>query len=118
MVDNNGSFEYSKVIDLKAKISSGLELFQNYPNPFNPTTRINYKVPYDANVLIEVFNVIGIKVVQLVNKFQMAGYYHVDFAPAQGHYSISSGIYYYSITTTDLKTGTNYNLVKKMVMLK
>jgi hypothetical protein len=118
MIDNDGSFKYSKVIDLKAKLIFGLELLQNYPNPFNPSTRINYKVPYDANVLIEVFNVLGMKVAELVNEFKSVGYYDVEFVPARDYKSFASGVYYYKITATDIKTGNNYSLIKKMIMLK
>ncbi|MDR3667293.1 MAG: hypothetical protein P4L35_10665 [Ignavibacteriaceae bacterium] len=118
MIDNDGSFIYSKVVELKAKLTFGLELSQNYPNPFNPSTRINYKVPYDAHILIEVFNVLGIKVASLVNEIQCEGFHNVDFVPSRDHNSISSGIYYYSITATDLKSGLSNNLTKKMILLK
>jgi hypothetical protein len=118
MIDNDGSFEYSKVIDLNAKLSFGLELLQNYPNPFNPSTRINYKVPFDANVLIEVFNVLGMKVAELVNEFKSVGYYDVEFAPARDYKSFPSGVYYYKITAADTRTGNNYSLIKKMIMIK
>lgn len=118
MVDNDGSFKYSKIVEIKAKITFGLELCQNYPNPFNPSTRINYKIPYDANVLIEVFNVLGIKVAQLVNEFQGAGYYHVRFNSSRDNLAFASGVYYYKITATDIRTGTKLNQLKKMVLLK
>jgi hypothetical protein len=118
MIDNDGSFQYSKTVEVKAKLSIGLELNQNYPNPFNPSTRINYKIPFDANVLIEVFNVLGAKVVRLVNEFKEAGYYCVEFNASGYNMAISSGVYYYKITATDIKTGTNLNLSKKMVLLK
>jgi hypothetical protein len=118
MIDNDGSFKYSKTTEVKAKLSTGLELSQNYPNPFNPSTTINYKIPFDANVLIEVFNVLGIKVARLVNEFQGAGYYNVEFVPARDYNAISSGIYYYKITATEIKTGNNFSLIKKMMLLK
>jgi hypothetical protein len=118
MIDNDGSYKYSKVIELNAKLSFGLELLQNYPNPFNPSTRINYKVPYNANVLIEVFNVLGSKVAELVNEFKSVGYYNVEFVPAHDYKSLASGVYYYKLTATDIKTGNSLNLIKKMIMLK
>lgn len=118
MIDNDGSFQFSKIVEIEAKLSMGLELSQNYPNPFNPSTRISYKVPYDANVLIEVFNVLGVRVAQLINEFEGAGYYNVEFNPSRCNIAISSGVYYYKITVTDTKTGANLNLIKKMIMLK
>jgi hypothetical protein len=118
MIDNDGSFQYSKIVEMHAKLSVGLELCQNYPNPFNPSTRINYKIPFDADVLIEVFNVLGIKVAQLVNEFQGAGYYHVEFNPTLCNTAVSSGIYFYKITAKDVKTENSLNVLKKMIFLK
>lgn len=118
MIDNDGSFQYSKIIELNAKLSMVLELSQNYPNPFNPSTRINYKIPYDSDVLIEVFNVLGMRVAQLVNEFKGAGYYYVDFDVYRGNMGISSGVYYYKLTCVDKRTGTSLNLLKKMIILK
>ena len=118
MIDNDGSFQYSKIFEVKAKLSMGLELCQNYPNPFNPSTSINYKIPYDSDVLIEVFNILGMRVSQLVNEFQEAGYYHVDFNPSRENKAISSGVYYYKITAIEKRTGVRFNLLKKMVFLK
>jgi len=118
MVDNDGSFQYSKTVEVQAKLSIGLELCQNFPNPFNPSTRINYKIPFDANVLIEVFNVLGAKVAQLVNEFKGAGYYHVEFNPYLSNLAISSGVYYYKITANDIRSEKSLNILKKMVFLK
>jgi hypothetical protein len=118
MVDNDGSFQYSKTVDVKAKITMGLELCQNYPNPFNPSTTINYKIPFDGNVLIEVFNVLGSKVAQLVNEFKGAGYYNVEFNPSRSNMTMTSGVYYYKITSTEIKTGNNFSSIKKMMLLK
>jgi hypothetical protein len=118
MIDNDGSFKYSKTVEVKAKISIGLELCQNYPNPFNPSTKINYKIPFNANVLIEVFNVLGVKVAQLVNEIKGTGYYNVEFNPSRSNIAISSGVYFYKIIATDINTGTSLNLLKKMVLLK
>jgi hypothetical protein len=118
MVDNDGSFQYSRTVEVQAKLSIGLELCQNFPNPFNPSTRINYKIPFDANVLIEVFNVLGAKVAQLVNEFKGAGYYNVEFNPSLNNLAISSGVYYYKITANDIRTEKSLNILKKMVFLK
>jgi hypothetical protein len=42
----------------------------------------------------------------------------VEFNASGYNMAISSGVYYYKITATDIKTGTNLNLSKKMVLLK
>jgi len=48
-------------------------LEQNTPNPFNATTKIKYAVPFDSNVRITVYNQIGEKIRELVNKKENFG---------------------------------------------
>jgi hypothetical protein len=84
------------------------DLEQNYPNPFNPTTQINYAVPEQSDVRIEVYNVIGRRVATLVNREMAPGNYTVNFDAS----SLSSGMYFYR-----LKAGSTL-LTKKMTLIK
>jgi hypothetical protein len=83
-------------------------LDQNYPNPFNPSTKITYGLPKEAQVSLEVYNVLGEKVGQLVDEVKTAGYYEVTFDGAR----LSSGIYLCRLTAGD------YVQVKKMVLMR
>ena len=83
-------------------------LFQNYPNPFNPTTTINYEIPVPGFVSLKVFDVLGNKVVTLVEEEIQQGQYKIDF---NGN-GLTSGIYFYK-----LKVG-NYIKTKKMMVIK
>ena len=83
MVDNDGSFSYSSVEAAEVAVPKDFAVSQNYPNPFNPSTKIDYQVPVDAKVILEVYNIAGQKVVELVNQEQSAGYYTVDFGCIQ-----------------------------------
>jgi hypothetical protein len=83
-------------------------LEQNYPNPFNPSTEISYTVPSRTHVTLTVFNVLGIKVANLVNGEKEAGNYNVLFDAN----NLASGIYFYR-----LQAG-NFLQTKKMVLLK
>jgi hypothetical protein len=114
MIDNDGSFEYSKIVETEVATPKNFELSQNYPNPFNPSTRIDYQVPVDAKVILEVYNIAGQKVSELVNQEQSAGYYTVDF----GSSKLSSGVYIYRIVASDKATGNNFSSIKKMMLLK
>lgn len=118
MIDNDGSYKYSKQIEVVVNISAGYELYQNYPNPFNPSTTINYKIPVDSEVLIDVFNALGTKVARLVNETMGAGYYHVEFEPKRQKVFMASGIYYYKITAIEKDTRISHALIKKMIFLK
>ncbi len=83
-------------------------LEQNYPNPFNPATMINYSLPMNKNVKLDIYNVLGQKVAELVNSYQNAGNHSVEFDASK----LSGGVYFYK-----LESGSNI-LVKKMVLLK
>ena len=89
-------------------IVTKFELNQNYPNPFNPTTTIEYSIPSNGLVNLNVFNAIGEKVGVLVNEFKDAGNYEIVFNSGE----LTSGIYFYK-----LQTG-NFIETKKMILLK
>src|ERR1035437_3717102 len=93
-------------------------LEQNFPNPFNPSTKIDYQVPVDSKVIMDVYNITGQKVVELVNQDQSAGYYSIDFNSSSLIKNISSGIYFYRMTALDKATGNNFSAIKKMILLK
>lgn len=100
-------------VDGTAGLPETFDLFQNYPNPFNPETTIRYQVPHDSEVNITVFNMLGQKIVTLVDKKQAAGRYSVvwDGNSARG-LPVSSGVYFYRMRTKDfVKT-------VKMLLLK
>jgi len=84
------------------------QLAQNYPNPFNPSTVIEFSLPEQSNVQLEVFNILGEKVADLVNAEMNAGVHKVNFDGA----SLTSGVYVYR-----LKVGS-VHLVRKMMLLK
>jgi hypothetical protein len=49
-------------------------LLQNYPNPFNSVTLINYTIPEAGPLKINVYDILGQKISQLVNEYKEAGY--------------------------------------------
>lgn len=77
------------------------------PNPFNPSTRLNYYLPEDADVQLEVFNITGEKVATLQNGLMSAGEHQVEFNAND----LATGIYIVS-----LYTGREIITVKLMLM--
>ena len=113
MIDNDGSYKLSDVVETAIAVPKDFALSQNYPNPFNPSTKIDYQVPVDAKVIMEVYNITGQKVVELVNQQMSAGYYTVDFGASK----LSSGVYIYRLAASDA-AGHNFSSIKKMMLLK
>ncbi|MBK6913367.1 MAG: T9SS type A sorting domain-containing protein [Ignavibacteriales bacterium] len=81
---------------------------QNYPNPFNPTTVIEYQLPEGTEVRIEIYNIVGQRVKELLLGQKEAGYHKVEFNGA----GLPSGIYLYKMTAG------NFSESKKMILLK
>lgn len=79
------------------------ELSQNFPNPFNPTTNINYSLPENCFVNLSIYDVLGRKIVDLINQYQVAGQYTQQF---KGE-SLPSGIYLARLTA-----GNNFKTIK------
>ena len=118
MIDYDGSFQYSNIVETEIALPKNFDLSQNYPNPFNPSTTINYNLPFDSKIVLEVYDIKGAKVGQLVNEEQSAGYYSVNFNSSLLNKNIPSGVYFYKITSVDKITGNNFSLIKKMILLK
>jgi 5'-nucleotidase / UDP-sugar diphosphatase len=86
----------------------GIVLNQNFPNPFNPSTTISYSISDPSKVVISIYNILGQKMIDLVNEEKSAGNYQVQWNAA----NFPSGIYVYK-----LEAG-NYSQVKRLLLLK
>ena len=84
------------------------ELLQNYPNPFNPTTSISFILNHDALVQLNVYDVNGRIVADLINARMTAGHHRIDFNAAH----LQSGIYFCKLTTPDI------SLTRKMTLVR
>ena len=89
-------------------ISTNYSLEQNYPNPFNPSTTIRYSISKSGLVQLKIYDILGREVAQLVNEEKSAGTHEVKFNGT----NLSSGIYFYRITSG------NFTQTKKLMLLK
>jgi hypothetical protein len=89
-------------------------LYQNKPNPFNPVTVISYELPAGGcHVAVDIFDVRGRHVCNLVNTVQTDGLKSVTWNGADGQgRRASSGVYFYTLKTA------NQTLVRKMAIIK
>lgn len=113
--DKNGNI-LNDIILVTPEISNGIptsfNLTQNYPNPFNPETTIEFSLPVDSKVRLEIFNVLGELVSVLQDNYLSAGNYKVPFMPN----GLTSGVYFYRIiANSELNRFTE---VKKMIYQK
>jgi hypothetical protein len=87
-------------------------LLQNYPNPFNPSTRIQYSLEKAGMVSLKIYNVLGLEVATLVNAYQEANSYTVQFNSNEGGLDLSSGVYFYR-----LEAGS-FVSTKRLILMK
>jgi len=84
-------------------------LFQNYPNPLNSTTKIGFYIPKQGLVKLDVYDILGQRVAQLVNGEMNSGSYQFDFNSV----NLASGVYIYLLNVKD-----KFFEAKKMLLLK
>lgn len=111
-IDHNGSFEYSKEVEVDYQIITQFELFQNYPNPFNPVTNIKYSIPEsgigDVYTTLKVYDFLGREVSTLVNESKPAGVYEIQFNGS----NLSSGVYTYRLESNGISQTRKFVLMK------
>jgi parallel beta-helix repeat protein len=94
--------------EMKSNLPLQYALYQNYPNPFNPSTTIRYDIVDKSHVELIIYNILGQKVVTLVNKQQNPGSYSVDWNASR----YPSGIYFY------LLRSEYFTKTQKLILIK
>ncbi len=83
-------------------------LYQNYPNPFNPLTNISFYLPSISNVKLNVINILGETVANLIDDELTQGMHSVIFDGS----SLASGVYLVVLETSQ------FRFSRKMILLK
>ena len=107
-IDYDGTFTYSKIVEVEISAPDNYALFQNYPNPFNPSTKIKFSIPSDAQVQLNVYNMLGEQVAEIFNGSLTGGYHEIVFDAT----ALTSGIYFYRIESNEFVDS------KKMMLIK
>lgn len=86
---------------------------QNYPNPFNPETTISYQIAKATEVNVDIYNLVGQKIVTLVNQKQESGPHVVtwDGRDLLGR-TVASGVYIYRIKTAEFVNAKKLALIR------
>ncbi len=104
----------------KFNIPDKYELLGNYPNPFNPSTIINYNLPFQSEIELVIYDIIGREVRAFKNLIQSAGSQNLLW-DGRNNYgeTLASGIYLYRIKAKSLE-GNNEEFEKsaKLILLK
>jgi len=83
-------------------------LKQNYPNPFNPSTTITFELPEKTAVRLDIYNILGEKVAELLNAELQSGRHSLTWNAS----GVPSGVYVYRIQAGEFTSS------KKMILLK
>lgn len=113
-VDNINIQDGVVSVESGSTVPTVFSMSQNYPNPFNPTTQINYALPKDADVTLQVFNIVGQKVRDIVvGQAQKAGRYTIAWNGRDNSgIQVSSGLYFYRIKAGDFVKTHKMTLLK------
>ena len=105
--------DFPTAIAVHSTLPNKFELANNYPNPFNPSTTIEFSVPAQSEVKIEVYNATGTLVNELVNEEFGAGTYRTIWNAKDnfGNF-VASGFYIYRMAAG------NFTQAKRMIFIK
>ncbi len=96
-----------------SEIPKSFSLNQNYPNPFNPTTTISFDLTQSENVSLDIFNMNGQFVRNLISGNYGPSHYSIiwDGKNNRGRI-VPAGLYLYTISNGSQRVS------KKMIFLK
>tara|TARA_B100000073_G_C23322016_1_gene407139 strand:- start:50 stop:535 length:486 start_codon:yes stop_codon:yes gene_type:complete len=107
------TIEFVSTDEQNNEIPFTFALNQNYPNPFNPSTSISYTIPERNIVSLNIYDVNGAFVQNLVDENLEPGFHSVSWDGTNANGSkVSAGMYFYIIKSGNLVS------TQKMIFLK
>jgi len=110
----NGNFEITEVIVANSQIEiptllpAKYNLSVAYPNPFNPITSMEFTIPEDGNVNVQVYNLKGQAISTLLSGHQVANTYYLTWEASH----VPSGIYFVKAESAE------YIQTQKLMLIK
>ncbi len=108
LVDEPYDYGAVGVPRVEVRVPDTQVLFQNYPNPFNGRTTIQYAIPREGDVLLELYDIGGARIDVLVNRRCLAG----SHLAVWNSRTYPSGAYFYRMVFE------GHNVVKAMLLVK
>lgn len=102
------SFSTTGINDRPGALPAGITLNQNYPNPFNAETAIEFNLPVGSHISLDIYDVLGRKVISLAEGYYAAGSYQARWSAD----SYPSGTYFYVLTTGETTISKRMTLMK------
>ncbi len=120
------SGELEGLKDKSAQRPTSIALLPNYPNPFNPRTSIRFELPYDKEVRLVVYDILGREVRTLYASTATAGVHALIWDGLNNdQIPVAAGIYIYRLEVWEnaQRNGVTYRdkyytLTRKMTYLK
>ncbi len=109
----HGGLHVANEEEISTDVPGAFILHGNYPNPFNPTTQISFSLAQAANVQVDVYNVMGQKLLTVPSQRLSAGAsqsIQIDAA------SLASGLYIYRVTA--VSAGHSFVNSGRMTLIK
>ena len=106
-IDLSGTGLPSNNSDPQSNISN-ISSIGNYPNPFNPETAICYELKKADHVKLDIYNIKGERITELVNQNQSAGKHQIIWQ----NNDLAAGVYFVKLVSG------NYITEHKLILLK
>lgn len=107
---------FSSAMDVSPEspqVPTGYALYQNAPNPFNASTKIQYQIPDQARVRINVYDLLGRQVKKLVNEWKPPGTHEITWDGTNNlGRSAAGGVYIYRVQAG------SFSQSRKMILAK
>lgn len=103
------NIEEEEEVAFENNLPNEFGMSQNYPNPFNPTTKIEVRMKESGSARLDVYNILGEKVLAVLDEELTAGTHQVNVDGS----NLASGIYIYKL---DIEN--RFSQIKKMNLIK
>ena len=114
VIDGDSFAVVQSITFISREIPDEYLLSQNYPNPFNPSTNIPFALPFESEVKVNIFDVRGRLIQELVNSHFASGYHHIAWDASH----LSSGLYFIRFESTSIDNNRTFSAIQKSLLVK